>query len=89
MNDKGSKIMAQVYGCWYEKIYIDENLVFDFQTQLPCKMIIDKYCLRSDSRLRNDIKFLLQEKYPEAQDEKDRIEELQREDAKLRKNYHK
>ncbi len=61
--DKSSKIINQVYGCWHEKIYIDETLIYDFQNQLPCAMNYEKYTLRSDSRLRNDIDYLTEEKY--------------------------
>ena len=42
--------------------------MYDFQAQLPCQMLHEKHALRSDSRLRMDIKYLTQEKYSEAQD---------------------
>lgn len=71
--EKSNKAESQVYGCWHEKIFIDETLVYDFREQLPCQMVHENYCLRSDSRFRMDIAYLSEEKYSEAQDEKDRL----------------
>jgi hypothetical protein len=38
-NDKSTVILSTIYGCWYEKIFMDDKEAFDFTTVLPYKFI--------------------------------------------------
>ena len=82
--DENNRCLSKLHGQWNGKIFIDNQQAFDFETQLPVEL--DNYCypLPSDSNLRSDVIELSKGDLSVAQDEKDRLEELQRKDRKLR-----
>lgn len=82
--DDGNKCVSKIHGEWNGKIFIDNQQTFDFEEQLPVEIDNYAYPLPSDSNLRSDVIELSKGDLSVAQDEKDRLEELQRKDKKLR-----
>lgn len=85
--------MKEVYGTYLGYIDFDGKRYFDVRQQDNYEVISlpldDKYCLESDYRFRIDIQALLNETVEKAQENKNKLEELQRHDRKLRENAEK
>ena len=82
--DDGNRCLSKIHGEWNGKIFIDSKQAFDFEDQLPVELENYSYALPSDSTIRTDVIELSKGDVAVAQDEKDRLEELQRKDKKLR-----
>jgi hypothetical protein len=82
-----NKVMAKIHGEWNGKVFSDGQQIFDFEDQLPVELENYAFSLPSDSVLRTDAIELTKGDMSVAQDEKDRLEELQRTDRKLRQAH--
>ena len=86
--DVYSKIRAE----WSKDVRFDDEIYFNFHDKtnlpyLPTK--VEKNLLPSDSRFRTDIQFREQGLIEEAQAEKERIEQVERDLRKLRQEHNK
>lgn len=84
--EDGAQVVSRLSGEWIGKILFDDKQAFDFETQLPVELEYSQNPLPSDSILRSDVIELLNNDMNVAQDEKDRLEEIQRNDRKLRQS---
>lgn len=79
-------------GIWTEYVKIDGIEYYNLEKDAPCILEYEKYPLNSNSSYREDIIYLEAKDLARAQVEKDRLEEIQRADKKLRtkfgKNHH-
>ena len=75
-------------GKWNEMVLFEDEPVINFLEEFPLE--VDEYpCpLPSDSYNRGDLQALIAGDIEEAQNEKETLEDIQRNDRKLRKKYH-
>lgn len=85
--DEGNRIVSRIQGEWNGQILIDNEKVFDFERQLPVQLENHHCPLPSDSVFRPDVIELSKGNMNTSQDEKDRLQELQRRDKKLRLSF--
>lgn len=79
------EIYSKLEGNWTESFSIDNEVVWEYAKYKPMKLSFVNNPLPSDGRFRTDLIALLNHDYARAQDEKDKIENIQRDDRKLRK----
>lgn len=81
--------LSHFEGVWNESLSFDGKKYFDFRSELPCRLDHEEYSLPSNSTHRKDLQKLIEGKVEEAQAEKERMEEFQRKDRRLRESHHK
>ena len=81
--------LSEFEGIWNDVIKFDGVQYVNFRTDLPCQLEYDDYPLASNSTYRTDLVKLMEDTIEEAQKEKERLEELQRRDRRLRENMSK
>lgn len=79
------KVVSTCIGSYLGFIEFDGKRYWDFRHILPMKMNVIVSSLQSDHLRRTDRKFLAQGNLKKAQDEKERLEVIQRTDASMRK----
>jgi len=79
--------VSKISGSYLGFIDIDGKRYFDYRHVTPFECKVETSPLESDSLYRPDKVLLKSGYYDEAQKEKERLEEIQRSDRKLRKKY--
>ena len=83
----GDKVLSTISGSYLEQISFDDVKYWDIRENFGVTIIEPEIKLLSDSTLREDLNLLDQEKMEEAQQAKEKIENLQRYDRKLREKH--
>lgn len=78
------KKLAEFDGIWNSYVNINKEEVVNFKTDMPYMFTVEKNPLPSDSKHRKDLIELLKGDVESAQEQKERMEEEQRRDQKLR-----
>lgn len=90
LEDKGKlQVYAKIEGNWTENMSMDDELVWEYSKYKPLKLQYINNPLPSDCRFRTDLIALLNNDYAKAQEQKDVLENIQRNDRKLRKDASK
>lgn len=84
---KGDKKICSVSGSWLSHISFDDEKFFEFSSELSERPQPVADPLPSDCRSRDDLISLAAGKYDDAQENKKKLEEIQRNDRKLRAKY--
>lgn len=79
-------IYSKLEGCWTKDMKIDDVLVWEYTKYRPQRVVYVNNPLPSDCRFRTDLIALLNHDYVKAQEQKDELENTQRNDRMLRKN---
>jgi len=79
-----TETLSMFEGVWSDCIKFDGKAYFNFYTEHPCALEDYPEPLESDSRYRIDLQKFIEGNMNTAQEEKERMEERQRADAKLR-----
>lgn len=83
-----SKDMISYFeGQWLEYLIIDGEHFWDLGKELPANLIPAENPLKSDSRFRVDLNLLVDKNLEKAQKEKNDLEDIQRNDRKLRADF--
>lgn len=85
--DSKSKLMRTFTGEWNGKLTMNGEVIMDFEKEVPILMRNFECPLASDCTFRPDIQWLMLKDIGRAQEEKDQMEETQREDKKRRNAY--
>jgi len=85
--NKNYTTFASIHGEWSKNFHFDDELLWDFNDYVHFDLQRMNYTLRSDSTLREDIMLLKSGLENEAGDAKNRLEEIQRRDRKLRAEH--
>lgn len=83
------KVISTLTGSYLSHLTWDEKRYWDIRETFPISCIELEDNLLSSSTKRLDIIYLDQLKIDQAQEEKEKLEQLQRNDRKLREKYHK
>lgn len=83
------EVFGKVEGHWTNSMTIDGAEVWNYNSIKPYKLHYINNPLPSDGRFRTDLIALLNNDYSKAQEKKDELENLQRNDKKLRKQAKK
>ena len=75
---------GRVHGIWHKKIMFNNETLLDIDKEFPVKLEYEGRALPSDSNWREDITYRRLLLITKAQEEKERLEILQRKDRKLR-----
>lgn len=86
---QNGKKVSTLTGSFLSHISFDGKRYWDIRENFPISIIETEHNLPSSSITRQDRIFLEEEKLEDAQAAKEIIENLQRHDRKLRKEYHK
>jgi len=78
---------VKIDGDWSKSISFDDTILWDYDTFMHYELERVEYTLPSDSTLREDLLFLKSGNEDQAQKEKIRLEDAQRNDRKLREKY--
>ena len=81
--------MCKVYGSYISHIEFNGIRYWDIRENIPIQMLEVPKQLKSSSLTRDDRVLLEQNKTPEAQTAKEKLEDLQRQDRKLREKFKK
>lgn len=84
---KQKEVVAKGFGSWIGQIYFGEKCYWSVLDEQQNWENDDKYVIPSDGTKRSDLNFVLKNEMDNAQIEKEKIEELQRTDQKLREDY--
>ena len=87
--NKDAKSLCKIEGEWTNYISFDGHKYWTVKDYEPIPLYKMEYTLPSDSTNRADLNYLLQNDEINAQAEKEKLEELQRADRKLRKKDEK
>ena len=82
-------IYSKMEGSWIKNLKIDDETVWDYKKLKPQSLWYVNNPLPSDCRFRTDLIALLNSDLSKAQELKDELENIQRNDRKLRKDAHK
>lgn len=87
VNESAKVLLAKGSGSWLSHIELDGEVYWRQTDEVGEERWVEKaqYKLESDSTNRLDSKFIKEKNYDQAQKEKDLLENVQRNDAKLRK----
>ena len=85
----GNKVVSVLRGSYLSHIEFDGVRFWDIRENFPISVIEKSKNLPSSALTRDDRRLLEEGKAKEAQEAKEKIENLQRYDRKLRKDYHK
>jgi hypothetical protein len=80
-------VVSKFYGSYLGFLNFDGVRYWDFRYIEAIRIKLEEKPLLSDFRNRADLQLLKEGKIQEAQVEKERIEEMQRKDTKLRQEY--
>lgn len=80
------RIYTKFDGNWTERMTADDEIMWEYTKYKPMKLNYINNPLPSDCRFRTDLIALLNNDYSKAQEQKDELENIQRNDRKLRKN---
>lgn len=86
-HDKKCKSLSKITGFWTQYLSFDDVKYWEREKYFPLNMYELPNKLPSDSSLRTDMNLWIEQKEPEAQAEKEKLEEIQRNDNKLRFEY--
>ena len=86
---KQFKKVNDIEGYWTHYIKFDDVKYWEFDKVKPYQLYQGYRCLPSDSCFRKDMLHWMQNKFEEGQKAKQDLEEIQRNDRKLRKKYQK
>lgn len=86
---KDSKSLGVIDGEWTNFLYFDNVLYWRVKTYPLTPIIKMEYSLPSDSTLREDLNHFIKGNETEAQAIKEKYEDIQRIDRKLREQYEK
>lgn len=86
-HDKKAKSQCKISGFWTQELCFDEKKYWEKDKYKPLDMYEMEYKLPSDSTFRSDMKAWIEHKDEEAQNEKERLEEIQRKDTKMRNEW--
>lgn len=81
----GFEVYSEIDGNWTQKMMIGKSVVWEYSKFKPLKLRYINNPLPSDSRFRTDLIALLNHDFSKAQEQKDELEDLQRNDKRLRK----
>ncbi len=81
---KNATSISGISGYWSEKILFDDVIYWERERYSPLTIYEPEFKLPSDSTFRTDMIAWIQNKLEEAQAEKEKLEEIQRNDTKLR-----
>ena len=87
--DKKATSYGAITGKWTENVLFDNEVFWNREDNVLLDMIEPEYKLPSDSCFRSDLKIFLTGKEDEAQEEKEKLEENQRRDRRLREGTDK
>ena len=87
--DKKATSYGAITGKWTENVLFDNEVFWNREDNVLLDMIEPEYKLPSDSCFRSDLKIFLTGKEDEAQEEKEKLEENQRRDRRLREGTEK
>jgi hypothetical protein len=79
--------VSKFYGTYLGFLNFDDVRYWDSRYLQGIRIKLEDHPLESDYRNRTDLKKLREGKIEEAQAEKEKIEDMQRRDAKLRQNF--
>eukprot|EP00831_Metopus_contortus_P062125 TRINITY_DN54108_c0_g1_i2.p2 TRINITY_DN54108_c0_g1~~TRINITY_DN54108_c0_g1_i2.p2 ORF type:complete len:111 (+),score=9.67 TRINITY_DN54108_c0_g1_i2:163-495(+) len=82
-------VISYIEGNWIDYVMIDGDNYWEIEMPLPYPLTKKESPLPSDCRYREDLVALITSTEEESQKEKDRLEELQRNDRKLREKSKK
>jgi hypothetical protein len=77
-------IKHQITGSWLRETFIDKEVLWKLEMYAPYKVLHVDHPLPSDSRYREDLIELIKGDDKKADEEKERLENFQRKDRKLR-----
>ena len=86
---RSKEIISYLEGYWIEEIMFDGKNYWDIETIQDEKVIPVQNPLPSDSRFRTDLQEFIKDHSEEAEKQKDILENLQRNDKKLREIFQK
>jgi len=86
---KEENILSKVSGIWTQYLEIDGTNYWEIWTHLPCDLVPSESHLPSDARLREDLQEFARGDENSAQTAKERLENIQRNDRKLRAKHAK
>ena len=86
-NDKEKEIVATGYASWIGQIYFGDECFWSVLDKQQKWERNNLFILPSDGRLRTDLIYILSGDFANAQKEKDKIEDIQRRDQKLREKF--
>ncbi|KAM3139836.1 hypothetical protein pb186bvf_008078 [Paramecium bursaria] len=82
-----NRVIAKITGSWLESVYWDNQKYWDIEKIDPAILIKVDSPLPSDCRYRTDLIELMNNDLEKAQEEKTRLEVIQRRDRKLRQDF--
>lgn len=85
--NKGYTIISKIEGEWTDSIRFDDVEYWNIKGEKPLNMFKPKFTLPSDGSFRSDLLCFTADKEDASQKEKEFLENRQREDRKLRKNW--
>ena len=77
----------EIKGEWTKNIYFDDELMWTWSDYAPFDLQRTSYTLPSDSTLRDDLSLLKSGDESAAGEAKNRLEDIQRKDRKLREKH--
>ena len=83
------EMISYIEGMWIENVMIDGDMYWEMGRERPFPLVRDAGSLPSDSRYREDLQALLAGNEAESQRQKEVLEEIQRNDRKLREQARK
>uniref|UniRef100_A0A7S3KR93 Uncharacterized protein n=1 Tax=Euplotes crassus TaxID=5936 RepID=A0A7S3KR93_EUPCR len=83
------EVFARFEGNWTNSLCVDDAQVWNYHSLRPYKLNYINNPLPSDGRFRTDLIALLNHDFSKAQEQKDELENIQRNDRKLRKQANK
>ena len=87
--NKDNFTYVKIEGEWSKRILFDDTIYWDYDTFMHYDLYRMEYTLPSDSSFREDCMLLKNGNEEKAQEEKLKLEEIQRNDRKLREAYAK
>lgn len=84
--EKKATSLCSITGRWSKELLFDDQVYWRINDYQLLKMYKMPFTLPSDSLLRKDLQYFIQKREEDSQREKERLEEIQRNDRKLREN---
>ena len=79
--------LGKASGIWSKILLVDGQTYLDLDKDVGCKLEYDGHLLPSDGNWREDVAYKRLNDNVRAQSEKERLENVQRNDRKLREKY--
>ena len=83
------RVLSKATGTWCRNLMFDGKVYLNLDEEVGCKLEYDNNMLPSDGNWREDLAYRRKRDITRAQTEKERLENFQRADKKLREKYHK